>query len=220
MQVVIKKKAVLPHDRVERAFPGMPERWMPDVMNQRERLHQVNTESKLCCDCAGDLRNFERVGQAIAKVIGITAGEYLRLGLKPSERPGVNDSVAITLEVIAVGMGLLRVAASTRVLHRVACEHELSVADGTVLCHSEPGGIQKKTTANPAVVRSRVLFLTLRANCYFASVCSFANRTFADSSFFWTLASASWSTSGPTVLLHSATARSQCDAASLRRPVF
>src|SRR6185503_9499347 len=129
MQVVVKKKTLLPHHRVERSLPGMPEGGMPDVMNQRKRLHQIHTESKLGCDRAGDLRDFEGVGQPVAKVIGITAGEHLRLGFKPSERPGVNDSVAITLEVIAVGMGRLRMTASARVLHRIACEHELSVAN-------------------------------------------------------------------------------------------
>ncbi len=55
---------------------------------------------------------------------------------------------------------------------------------------------------------------------YCFSDSSFARRTFAASSFFCVAASRSPSTSELTVLFHSATARSQCAAASFRRPVF
>jgi len=119
---------VLSHGRVEGTFPRMPEWWVPDVVNQRECLDQVDTQSQLPCNRARDLRDFEGVGQPIAKVIRITAGKHLRFGLEPSERAGVNDSIPIALKVIAVGMGRLRMPASTRVLHRIACEHGLSVA--------------------------------------------------------------------------------------------
>src|SRR5262245_20087630 len=56
------------------------------------------------------------------------------------------------------------------------------------------------------------------SECYFIS--SFASFTFADSSFFCVLASESVSISAVTVRFHSFNARSQCAAASFKRPVL
>src|SRR5882724_8595464 len=63
-------------------------------------------------------------------MVGIAAGEDLRFGFQPPEGTGVNDAVAIALEVIAVGMRRLGVAASPRVFHahRVIGQHAVSVA--------------------------------------------------------------------------------------------
>ena len=58
------------------------------------------------------------------------------------------------------------------------------------------------------------------AGYYLLSESSLASFILADSSFFWTRATSFWSTSAATVLFHSEMARSQCAAASLRRPVF
>jgi hypothetical protein len=55
--------------------------------------------------------------EAISKVVGISTGEYLGLGLKPSESARVNNAITVALEIVTVGMRGLRVATSARVLH-------------------------------------------------------------------------------------------------------
>jgi len=68
------------------------------------------------------------MGEAIAKVIGVTTREDLRFCLEPAKSARMNYAIPIALKVIAVRMRWLRIAAPARVLHRVACEHVLSVA--------------------------------------------------------------------------------------------
>ncbi len=71
------------------------------------------------------LRDFERVGEAVAEVVRVAAGENLRLGFETAEGAGVDDAVAVALEVVAVGMRRLGEAASAGVfdVHRVGGEH-------------------------------------------------------------------------------------------------
>jgi len=59
---------------------------------------------KLRGDGARDLRHFNRVRQPVAEVIGITAGEDLRLRFQPPKGAGVNDTVAVALKIVAVGV--------------------------------------------------------------------------------------------------------------------
>src|ERR1700704_4932380 len=67
-------------------------------------------------------------------MVGIAAGKDLRFGFQPPKRPGVNDAVAIALEVVAVGMRRLGVAASPRVFHAhgIVGQHWVSVAVGKI----------------------------------------------------------------------------------------
>ena len=77
------------------------------------------------------MRYFERVRQPVAEVVGIATGEDLGLGFETAEGAGVNDAVAVTLEVVAVGMLRLGEAASAGVfdVHRVRCQHGWSLAE-------------------------------------------------------------------------------------------
>jgi isopropylmalate/homocitrate/citramalate synthase len=65
------------------------------------------------------------VGEAVAEVVGIAAGENLRLIFETAKGAGVDDAVAVALEVVAVGMRWFREAASAGMfhLHRVAGQH-------------------------------------------------------------------------------------------------
>jgi hypothetical protein len=65
------------------------------------------------------------VGQAIAKVVGVAPGEDLGFVFEAAEGAGVDDSIAIALIVVAVGMWRFREAASTGLFHvyRVAGQH-------------------------------------------------------------------------------------------------
>ncbi len=90
---------------------------MANIVHQGERLHQVNVQAELGGDGARDLRDFNRVGQAVAEMVGVTAGEDLRLGFQAAKRPGMDDPVAIALKVVAVGMRGLRITASAGLFH-------------------------------------------------------------------------------------------------------
>ena len=50
-------------------FAGMAEWRMANVMNKRESLHQCRVQSQCVRNGTGDLRNLDRVRQAIAKMI-------------------------------------------------------------------------------------------------------------------------------------------------------
>src|SRR5206468_622873 len=69
-----------------------------------QRFGQVLVELQHIRDCARDLRHFDGVSQAIAEMIGEPGREDLRLRLKPAERTGMDDAVAVTLECVAIGM--------------------------------------------------------------------------------------------------------------------
>ena len=57
------------------------------------------------------------MGQAVAEMVGVTAGENLCLGFQPAKRAGMNDAVAVTLEIVAVRMLGFREAAAARLFH-------------------------------------------------------------------------------------------------------
>ncbi len=103
---------------------------MPDVMHQGQRLHQIDIQIERCSNGARDLRDFHGVRQASAEVVGVAAGEDLRLVLQPAKGAGMDDAVAVTLERIAIRMRRLGIAAPTRILRAdgVRGEHKRSVA--------------------------------------------------------------------------------------------
>ena len=104
---------------------------MSDIVHQRQSLDQIDIQPKLRRNGARDLRDFHRVGQAVAKMVGITAGEDLGFGFQPAKRPRVDDSVAVALKIVAVGMGRLGKTASAGLFHphRVVGEHGRSLAE-------------------------------------------------------------------------------------------
>ena len=51
--------------------------------------------------------------QARAKVIGLALGEHLRLAFQATEGMGMENPVAVALEVVAVRMGGFRIPAAT-----------------------------------------------------------------------------------------------------------
>ena len=118
MQIVVEEKSVLAHGGVERFFAGVAERRMADVVDQRQRFDQIDVEVERAGDGAGDLRDFDGVGEAVAEVVGVAAGEDLRLGFQPAKGAGMNDAIAVALKVVAVGMRRSREAASAGVFRR------------------------------------------------------------------------------------------------------
>src|SRR3982750_2508470 len=92
----------------------MGERWMPDIVGQRKRFRQVFVQCQRSGDSTSNLRDFNRVRQSVAEVIGIRSGEDLRLVFQPAKCPGVNDAVTGALEIVAIRMRQLRISAAAR----------------------------------------------------------------------------------------------------------
>ena len=86
------------HLDVERLFPGMAERGVPEVMRQPDRLGEVLVETERAGDRPGDLRDFEAVGQAGAEMVALVIDEDLGLVLQPAECGRMDDAVTVALK--------------------------------------------------------------------------------------------------------------------------
>ena len=104
VQIVIEALAVLAHALVELLFAGVAEGRMADVVDQRQRLGKIRIQTQRAGNGASDLRDFQSVRQAIAKMIGKAGGENLRLRFQPAESARMDDAVAVARVVVAVGM--------------------------------------------------------------------------------------------------------------------
>ena len=91
---------------------------------------QINVEAERSRDGARNLRNLHGVGEPVAEVVAVTAGEDLSLGLETAEGTGMNDPIAVALKVVAVGMVGLNEPAAAGMLdvHRVTRQHGWSVS--------------------------------------------------------------------------------------------
>jgi hypothetical protein len=87
-----------PHRGIEGALARMAERRMAEIMGERDRFGQIFVEAKRARQRAGDLRDFEGMGQTSPVVVALGGEEDLRLALESAESGRVDDPVAITLE--------------------------------------------------------------------------------------------------------------------------
>ena len=101
---------------VQRLFAGVAEGRMPDVVHQRQRFGQFRIQSQRCRHGARNLRHFERVRQAAAKVIGKSlggqAGKHLRLPGQAAKGARVQNAGGVAREGCAIGVRRLRVDAA------------------------------------------------------------------------------------------------------------
>src|SRR6266850_1324960 len=116
VQIVIEKTAVRAHQLVELSLTGMAEWRMADVVDESERFGEVRVQTQRGSNGARDLRDFQRVRQPVAEVVGIPRGENLCLRFEAPEGTRVNNAIAIARVNAAVGMLRLRVAAPTGIL--------------------------------------------------------------------------------------------------------
>src|SRR3984885_15034484 len=114
MKIVVKVIAVLAHAQVQLLLTRVAERWMPDVVYQGKRFGQVGVEAQGAGDSARDLRDFDGVSEAIAKVVGVACGEDLGLGFQTTKGAGVDYAVAVAGIIAAVGMLRLGIATAAR----------------------------------------------------------------------------------------------------------
>src|SRR5205807_4352316 len=102
VQVVVKRFTMSAHRRVQRLLACMSERGMANIVHQGQRLYQINIQAQLFSDGAGNLCNFDRMGQAVAEMVGVTASEDLRLVFQPAKGAGMNDAVTVSLKIVAI----------------------------------------------------------------------------------------------------------------------
>src|SRR5271166_1049421 len=139
---------MLPHCGIQRLLARMPKRWVPNVMDQSQRLDQVYIESNLRGDRPRNLCHFNRMCQPVAKMVGVSPRKDLRFRFQPPKRASMHDAIAIALKVVAVRMGRLRMTASARLLHahRIVGEHAKSVAAEAELASSRPNVTRSSKT--------------------------------------------------------------------------
>jgi hypothetical protein len=89
------------HAGIEGILAGMPERRVPEVMRQGQRLGEVFVEAERPGQGPGDLAHLDRVRQSGAEVVALMVDEDLRLMLQAPERRRVDDPVPVTLELAA-----------------------------------------------------------------------------------------------------------------------
>jgi hypothetical protein len=92
------------HLAIQFFLAGMGEGWVADVVRECQRLGEIFIQAQGSGESAGDLRNFDRVGEAVTKVIGETFAEDLGFVLQAAKGAGVDDAVAIPLELVAIRM--------------------------------------------------------------------------------------------------------------------
>ncbi len=116
MQVVIEEAAMRVHEFVELAFASVAEWRVTDVVDEGEGFGKLGVQVKRGSDGSGDLRDFERMRQPIAKMVGVARGEDLCFGFEAAEGAGMDDAVAVARVVTAIGMRGLRKAPAARLL--------------------------------------------------------------------------------------------------------
>ena len=79
----------------------MAEGRVAEVVRQGQRLGQILVEPKRAGQRAGDLADLDRVGQPGAEMIALVIDEDLGLVLEPAEGGGMDDPVAVALELAA-----------------------------------------------------------------------------------------------------------------------
>ena len=124
LQVVLEA-AELAHAFVERVLPRVAERRVAEIMGEADRLDEVLVQAQRARDRAGDLRDFERVREPRPVEIAFVVDEHLGLVDEAAERRGVNDAVAIALELRAQRRRRLGMAAAARVGRRGGVRGEL-----------------------------------------------------------------------------------------------
>ncbi len=74
---------------------------MAEIVRQRQHLGEVLVEPERARQRAGDLGDFQRVGQPGPVMVALVIDEDLRLVGEPAERGRMDDAVAIAPEIVA-----------------------------------------------------------------------------------------------------------------------
>ncbi len=83
---------------VEHLLADVPERRVPEVVAEADRLDEVLVEAQRAGDRARDRRHLERVRQPCPVVVAARRDEHLCLVRQAPERLAVDDAVAVALK--------------------------------------------------------------------------------------------------------------------------
>ena len=83
---------------VERHFPIMSVGWVADVVAQAGEFAQVGVSTNACSNAAGDLRDFEAVGQACSWGVAVTGTNHLGFVCQSPQRCGVEHAGTVSYE--------------------------------------------------------------------------------------------------------------------------
>src|SRR5262249_8003871 len=100
LQVVLEA-AMGSHAFVECILAGMSERGVPQIVRQSDCLREILVQAQSARDGASYLCYFQAVRQARAKVVAFVIDENLGLVLQAAEGGGVDDAIAVALELVA-----------------------------------------------------------------------------------------------------------------------
>src|SRR5579863_909751 len=117
VQIVVEMVAMLAHSQVELPLACVSKWRMPNVVYQRQSLHQIAVQSQRARNRAANLRHFQCVREPVAKMIGKARGENLCLGFQPAKCPRMHHTVAVPRVIVAVGMRRLAITPASRLLH-------------------------------------------------------------------------------------------------------
>ena len=81
----------------------MAERGVAQIVGERHRLGKIVIQAKRTRHRPRDLRNLDGMRHAGTEIVTLVIDENLRLVFQPSERSGMQDAVAVTLERCAAG---------------------------------------------------------------------------------------------------------------------
>ena len=98
VEIVVEAEAVALEAGVEGALASVAERWVADVVDEREGLGEIFVQAERRGDVAGDLRDLDGMGETGAEVVRGARGEDLGLAGEAAEGPGLDDAVAVALE--------------------------------------------------------------------------------------------------------------------------
>jgi hypothetical protein len=100
---IVVETAPAPDAMVQRILSRMAEGRMAEIMGQRQCLGQIFVEAERPGEAARNLGDFQRVGQPCAVVVALLGHDDLGFQRQAPERGGVQDAVAVALEVAAMG---------------------------------------------------------------------------------------------------------------------
>jgi len=95
---------VVGHQLVQCLLAGVAEGGVAEVVGERDGLGDVLVGPQCPRECAGDLGDLQRVGQAGAEVVLLVGDEDLGLVVQAAEGGTVYDPVAVPLVAGAVGV--------------------------------------------------------------------------------------------------------------------
>src|SRR5690348_10520381 len=104
------------HQLVQRTFPFMTERWVAEVMRERDGFGEIFVESQGACDIAGDGCYFHRVRQPGAEMVACAIEKDLGLVFETAKGARMDYPVPVALIVRPpIGRGfLINTAAGVR----------------------------------------------------------------------------------------------------------